>query len=211
MARIQGGHVLNVTFYRRPTKLLEGAELDRKTRDAEWSTLMRAALAGDEAAYRKLLDNLSRFLRGVVRRGFAGVGIARDDVEDVVQDVLLAIHLKRHTWDPAMPLGPWVLAIARNKMIDGLRRRGRRPEVAIDLQQFDIEGEDQQASIDAHDVQRVLSGLSERNRDIVQSISIDGHSARDVADRLGMTEVAVRVALHRSLKTLADTYQEKVE
>jgi RNA polymerase sigma-70 factor (ECF subfamily) len=172
---------------------------------------MRAAIAGDEAAYRKLLADLSRLLRGVVRRGFAGVGVARDDVEDVVQDVLLAIHLKRHTWDPTMPLGPWVLAIARNKMIDDLRRRGRRPEVAIDLQQFDIEGEDQQASIDAHDVDRVLSGLSVRNRDIVRSISLDGHSARDVADRLGMTEVAVRVALHRSLKTLADTYQEKAE
>lgn len=173
--------------------------------------LMRAAIAGDEAAYRVLLEKLSQLLRGIVRRGFAGVGVARDDVEDVVQDVLLAIHLKRHTWDPAMPLGPWVLAIARNKMIDGLRRRGRRPEIAIDLQQFDIEGEDPQASIDAYDVQRVLSGLSDRNRDIVQSISIDGHSARDVADRLGMTEVAVRVALHRSLKSLADTYQEKAE
>jgi RNA polymerase sigma-70 factor (ECF subfamily) len=110
-----------------------------------------------------------------------------------------------------MPLGPWVLAITRNKMIDGLRRRGRRPEIAIDLQQFDIEGEDPQASIDAYDVQRVLSSLSDRNRDIVQSISIDGHSARDVADRLGMTEVAVRVALHRSLKSLADMYQEKAE
>lgn len=146
-----------------------------------------------------------------MRRGFAGVGVARDDVEDVVQDVLLAIHLKRHTWDPAMPLGPWVLAIARNKMIDDLRRRGRRHEVAIDLTQFDIEGEDQQASIDAHDVARVLSRLSDRNRDIVRSISIDGHSAREVADRLGLTEVAVRVALHRSLKALADTYQEKVE
>ncbi len=181
----------------------------RKARDAEWSELMRTAIAGDEAAYRKLLAELSRLLRGVVRRGFAGVGVARDDVEDVVQDVLLAVHLKRHTWDPAMPLGPWVLAIARNKMIDDLRRRGRRPEVALDLSQFDIEGEDQQASIDAHDVDRVLNGLSDRNRDIVRSISIDGHSARDVADRLGMTEVAVRVALHRSLKTLADTYQEK--
>ncbi|HVZ03745.1 sigma-70 family RNA polymerase sigma factor [Hyphomicrobium sp.] len=183
--------------------------MDRKARDAEWSELMRTAIAGDEAAYRKLLAELSRLLRGVVRRGFAGVGVARDDVEDVVQDVLLAVHLKRHTWDPAMPLGPWVLAIARNKMIDDLRRRGRRPEVALDLSQFDIEGEDQQASIDAHDVDRVLNGLSDRNRDIVRSISIDGHSARDVADRLGMTEVAVRVALHRSLKTLADTYQEK--
>jgi RNA polymerase sigma-70 factor (ECF subfamily) len=172
---------------------------------------MRAAIAGDEAAYRMLLADLSRLLRGVVRRGFAGVGVARDDVEDVVQEVLLAIHLKRHTWDPSMPLGPWVLAIARNKMIDDLRRRGRRPEVSIDLTQFDIEGEDQQASIDAHDVARVLNGLSQRNREIVQAISIDGHSARDVADRLGMTEVSVRVALHRSLKTLADTYQEKVQ
>jgi len=201
----------DVTFCRPQTKLLEGVDLDRKARDAEWSKLMRSAIAGDEAAYRVLLDGISQLLRGVVRRGFAGVGVARDDVEDVVQDVLLAIHLKRHTWDPAMPLGPWVLAIARNKMIDDLRRRGRRHEVAIDLTQFDIEGEDQQASIDAHDVTRVLSRLSDRNRDIVRSISIDGHSAREVADRLGLTEVAVRVALHRSLKTLADTYQEKAE
>jgi len=170
---------------------------------------MRAAIAGNEPAYRTLLEDLARLLRGAVRRGFAGVGVARDDVEDVVQDTLLAIHLKRHTWDAAMPLGPWVLAIARNKMIDDLRRRGRRPEVPIDLTQFDIEGDDQQASIDAQDVARILNGLTDRNRDIVQSISIDGHSARDVADRLGMTEVAVRVALHRSLKALADTYQEK--
>lgn len=108
-----------------------------------------------------------------------------------------------------MPLGPWVSAIARNKMIDDLRRRGRRPEVAVDLTEFDIEGEDQQSSIDARDVDRILDGLSDKNRDIVRSISIDGHSARDVAERLGMTEVAVRVALHRSLKALAETYQEK--
>jgi RNA polymerase sigma-70 factor (ECF subfamily) len=170
---------------------------------------MRAAIAGDEAAYRKLLADLSQALRGVVRRGFAGVGVPRDDVEDVVQDVLLAIHLKRHTWDKAMPLGPWVLAIARNKMIDDLRRRGRRPEFPVDLSAFEIEGEDQQASIDASDVARVLKGLPEKSREIVRSISIDGHSARDVAERLGMTEVAVRVALHRSLKALAETYQEK--
>jgi RNA polymerase sigma-70 factor (ECF subfamily) len=189
--------------------LLEGVVLDRKAQDAEWSKLMRAAIAGDEAAYRKLLADLSHVLRGVVRRGFAGVGVARDDVEEVVQDVLLAIHLKRHTWDTGLPLGPWVLAIARNKMVDALRRRGRRPEVSVDFTQIDFAGEDQQAAIDAHDVTRVLNGLPERNREIVKAISIDGHSARDVAARFGMTEIAVRVALHRSLKTLAETYQEK--
>jgi len=170
---------------------------------------MRAAIAGDEAAYRMLLADLSRALRGIVLRGFAGVGVPREDVEDLVQDALLAIHLKRHTWDKSMPLGPWVLAITRNKMIDDLRRRGRRPEIPVDLSEFEIEGEDQQASIDAHDVVRVLKGLPDKSREIVQAISIDGHSARDVAERLGMTEVAVRVALHRSLKTLAETYQEK--
>ncbi len=170
---------------------------------------MRAAIAGDQDAYRRLLSELSQVLRGVVRRGFAGVGVPRGDVEDVVQDVLLAIHLKRHTWDPSLPLGPWVMAIVRNKMIDDLRRRGRRPEVPVDLNDFEFEGEDQQASIDAHDVGRVLDRLSDKNRDIVRSISIDGQSARDVAMRLGMSEVAVRVALHRSLKSLAETYQEK--
>jgi RNA polymerase sigma-70 factor (ECF subfamily) len=172
---------------------------------------MKAANAGDTSAYRTLLADLSRVLRGVVRRGFGGVGVASGDVEDVVQDVLLAIHLKRHTWDPSLPLGPWVLAIARNKMIDDLRRRGRRPEVAVDLGDFEIEGDNQQSSIDAHDVARVLNGLPDRNRDIVQAISIDGHTARDVAERLGMTEVAVRVALHRTLKALADTYREKAK
>ena len=59
-----------------------------------------------------------------------------------------------------MPLGPWVMAVARNKMIDDLRRRGRRPEVPVDLTEFDIEGEDQQAAIDANDLTRVLGSLS---------------------------------------------------
>jgi RNA polymerase sigma-70 factor (ECF subfamily) len=133
---------------------------------------MRAAIAGDEVAYHKLLSELSQVLRGIVRRGFAGVGVPRDDVEDVVQDVLLAIHLKRHTWDQTMPLGPWVSAISRNKMIDDLRRRGRRPEVSVDLTEFDIEGGDQQSSIDARDVERILKGLSAKNSDIVRSISM---------------------------------------
>lgn len=170
---------------------------------------MRAALAGDEQAYRGLLSELSRALRGLVRKGFSGVGVPRDDVEDVVQDVLLAIHLKRHTWDTEKPLGPWVIAIARNKMIDDLRRRGRRQEVSADLLEEYLEAEDKGSGLDAHDVALVLGKLSERNREIVRAVSIEGHSAREVADRLNMSEVAVRVALHRSLKTLADTYQEK--
>jgi RNA polymerase sigma-70 factor (ECF subfamily) len=167
---------------------------------------MRAAIGGNETAYRTLLKDLSRVLRKAVRRGLCGLGTSGNEVEDVVQDILLALHLKRHTWDASMPLTPWVMAVARNKIIDNLRRQRGRPEFALDLSDF--EGEDQQASIDAQDLARVLRRLPDRNRDVVRSMSIEGHSARDVAARLGMTEVGVRVVLHRSLKALADTYQE---
>lgn len=183
--------------------------MDRKARDAEWSQLMRAAIGGDETAYRRLLADLSRALRAIVRRGFGGVSAGPNEVEDVVQDVMLAIHLKRHTWDQGKPIGPWILAIARNKMIDDLRRKGRRTEVPIDGMLDVLEAGGHEDAIHAHDVTRVLSSLNGRNREIVQSISIDGHTAQDVAARLGMTEVAVRVSLHRSLKALAQTYAEK--
>lgn len=169
---------------------------------------MRKAIAGDDVAYRRLLSELSTALRMIVRRGFSGVSAAPSEVEDVVQEVLLAIHLKRHTWDANQPITPWVMAISRNKMIDDLRRKGRRGEVPIDGMIDMLESGGHEDAIHAHDVTRVLTGLNGRNREIVQAISIDGHTAHDVAKRLGMTEVAVRVALHRSLKALADTYRE---
>jgi RNA polymerase sigma-70 factor (ECF subfamily) len=94
---------------------------------------MRAAIVGNETAYRKLLEDLSRILRKLVRRELGGLGASGNDVEDVVHDILLAIHLKRHTWDSSMSLTSWVTAVARNKIIDNLRRQGRRPEVALDV------------------------------------------------------------------------------
>ena len=73
-------------------------------REEEWAAWMRAAIGGDEAAYRMLLQALSSGLRAMVRRGFAQAGAPQGDVEDVVQETLLALHLKRNTWDPSQPL-----------------------------------------------------------------------------------------------------------
>ena len=97
----------------------------------EWTRLMRLSLEGDDAAYARVLSELAAFLRRTVRQGFARSGIGPEEVEDVVQETLLAIHLKRHTWDPAQPLVPWVRAVATNKLIDNLRRRGRHVHVQI--------------------------------------------------------------------------------
>src|SRR6202047_914207 len=93
---------------------------------------MRLANSGDTAAYHRLLKAVTPVLRAAARNGLARAGQPVDQSEDIVQDILLAVHLKRHTWDANAPFAPWLFAIARNKLIDALRRRGRRIFVNID-------------------------------------------------------------------------------
>src|SRR5580692_3350486 len=93
---------------------------------------MRSANAGDGVAYHRLLKSVTPVLRAAARRGLARAGQAVDQAEDIVQEILLAVHLKRHTWDADAPFAPWLFAIARNKLIDALRRRGRRVFVNVD-------------------------------------------------------------------------------
>jgi RNA polymerase sigma-70 factor (ECF subfamily) len=177
-------------------------------REEAWAALMRAGMDGDAQAYRQLLDELSHSLRAATRRGFAQAGAALNDVEDVVQETLLAIHLKRHTWNSDQPLGPWVRAIARHKLIDTLRRRGRRIEVPIDVVMDFLAADEPPSDLDRQDAERLVNGLRGRQQLIVRAISIEGQSIREVAERLDMNEGAVRVALHRGLKALAAMHRK---
>ena len=172
-------------------------------RDSQLTALMRAANRGDAAAYRRVLEALAPILRGLVNRGFSRYGVGTEEVEDVVQETLLALHLKRQTWDDRQPLLPWVRAIAHNKLVDSLRRRGRHVHVPIEDVSERLSVDEQPAAMSSVDAERVLSRLDGRQRDIVLAISVEGASARDVANRFGMTEGAVRVTLHRALKALA--------
>ena len=146
-------------------------------RDRIWAEWMRAANAGDEIAYRRLLEALAPVLRQIVRRGFTRSGFGNGDVEDVVQETLLAIHLKRQTWDDVeLPIDDF-----------------------LDVLPAEIPSE----SLSSRDAERLLSVLSGRQRDVVRAISIEGMSAREAADRFRISEGAVRVALHRGLSALA--------
>jgi RNA polymerase sigma-70 factor (ECF subfamily) len=99
-------------------------------------------------------------------------------------------------------LGPWVNAIARHKIIDAMRRRGgRRADPIEDYQDF-LAAPVEEDPHDLSDAKRLIEALPPRQRDIVQSISLNGQSIAATAARLSMTEVAVRVALHRALKSL---------
>jgi RNA polymerase sigma factor (sigma-70 family) len=176
------------------------------SREEEWATLMRAAILGDADAYRRFLQSVTPHLRAIARSRCERAGVALSDAEDLVQEVLLAIHLKRGTWDTSRPIMPWISAILRNKVIDSLRRRGHH--ISVPIENIDtLEIKDGAGQLDPLDVERMLGRLKEQQRDIVRSISIDGMSIRETADRLHMTEGAVRVALHRALRMLATLYR----
>jgi RNA polymerase sigma-70 factor (ECF subfamily) len=126
----------------------------------------------------------------------------------VVQETLLAIHLKRQTWNEDEAITPWVTAIARHKLIDSLRRRGRHVELPIDDLIDVLPAEIATEGLSSRDAERLLSVLKGRQRDVVHAISIEGISAREAADRFGISEGAVRVALHRGLSALAVSYRD---
>jgi RNA polymerase sigma-70 factor (ECF subfamily) len=178
-----------------------------KERELEWASWMKAANAGDRVAYRRLLGALSAHLRAIVRRQAVAYALGAADVEDVVQETLLAIHLKRGTWDPGQPVGPWVAAIARNKTIDSLRRRGRRIDVPIDDFVDVLPADEKDEQLSPHEADRLLQALKGRQHDVVRAISLEGADIKETAARYGMSEGAVRVALHRGLASLAAAYR----
>jgi RNA polymerase sigma-70 factor (ECF subfamily) len=179
-----------------------------RERDDEWTGLMRSAIAGDSAAYHRLLKAVTPVLRAAARRGLARAGQPVDQSEDVVQDILLAVHLKRHTWDVSAPFAPWLFAIARNKLIDALRRRGRRIFVDIDDFAETLAGETPAETASASEVAAQLQTLPVRQREVLQSIAVDSASIKDTAAKFSMSEGAVRVALHRGLSSLTAKLRE---
>lgn len=172
-------------------------------REDEWTDLMRSANAGDNVAYHRLLKAVAPVLRAAARRGLARAGQSVDQAEDIVQDILFAVHLKRHTWDPNAPFAPWLFAIGRNKLIDALRRRGRRVFVNIDDFAETLPGEAAEETVPAGEIAVHLGGLPKGQRDVLQAIAVDSASIKETAAKLSMTEGAVRVALHRGLTGLA--------
>ena len=171
------------------------------TSEAELKTLMVAALEGDGRAYRALLGDLRVRLDGYfgrrLRRG-------SPEAEDLVQDTLIAIHGRRETFDRTQPLMPWAYAIARYKLIDHHRRSGRRVSVPLEDAAAELSVADESAAVHARsDVEKALAALPERTRLLVRGLKLEELSTAQVAERAGMSEGAVKVAMHRGLKAMA--------
>jgi len=165
-------------------------------------SLLLKGLDGDEAAYRQFLQATTTHLRAFLRRRLSRWP---DEVEDLVQESLLAIHNQRLTYDTSAPLTAWVYAIAKYKLIDWLRRHARRETLNDPL---DDENEIfTTADAEAHEAQRdlgkVLELLPEQQRAAILHTKVDGWSVRETALAMKISEANVKVAVHRGLKTLA--------
>lgn len=175
----------------------------------DWEQLLAVANAGDAQAYVRFLQAVAPMLRGLVRARGASLGEA--GCEDVVQEVMLAIHLKRHTWDQAAPVRPWLYAIARYKVVDAFRSRGRRIDLPIEDFVDVLPAVPDRDPTEAADMAKMIGMLDGRSGTIVRKIGLEGASMAETGAALSMSEGAVRVALHRALKTLAVLRERHIE
>jgi RNA polymerase sigma-70 factor (ECF subfamily) len=165
-------------------------------------SLLIRGLAGDATAYHIFLGELAAHLRSFLRRRLARLP---EEVEDLVQELLLAIHNQRHTYDPEQPLTAWAQAIARYKLIDLLRRRSRSDLLhdPLDEEEELFAAADAGAAEARYDMAKLLQELPDRQRLPILYVKIEGGSVADTAKRTGMSESAVKVGIHRGLKALA--------
>jgi RNA polymerase sigma-70 factor (ECF subfamily) len=163
---------------------------------------MVRGLAGDAAAYHAFLRELSAHVRAFLRGRLARLP---EEVEDLVQETLLAVHNQRHTYAVSEPLTAWVHAIARYKLVDLLRRRGRRDALNDPLdEELDVFAHSETEAADARrDIARLLERLPDRQRLPIIHMKLEGLSVVEVARITGMSESAVKVGVHRGLRALA--------
>lgn len=164
--------------------------------------LLVRGLAGDAHAYRSFLEKLGANLRAFFRRRLSRLP---EEVEDLVQETLLAVHNQRHTYDADQPLTAWVHAIARFKLVDLFRRRGRQDALNDPLDDASelLASTDMQADEARRDVRELLGRLPERQRLPILHVKLEGRSVVETSTLTGQSVSAVKVNIHRGLKALA--------
>ena len=167
---------------------------------------MIRSLEGDAAAHRQLLSTLSGHLRSYFARR---IGAGTSEVEDLVQETLLAVHLKRDSYDRALPFTPWAYAVARYKLIDHLRRRRRQVHVPLEDAGVLFAADDTDERAVHTDLDRLLERLPDRQRSLLEDVKLQGLSIEEAAKKRGVTAVSARVMLHRTLKWLHRAWHDE--
>ena len=184
-------------------------DIDRTdSREDRLRKLLIRGLAGEASAYHAFLQELSTHLRAFLRKRLISLP---DEVEDLLQESLLAVHNQRHTYEAGQPLTAWVHAIAKYKLIDLLRRRSKREKLndPLDDEMEVFSSADAAAAESRRDLARLLEQLPDRQRLPIVHMKLEGLSVAEAARATGMSESAVKVGVHRGLKALAAMIRNK--
>jgi RNA polymerase sigma-70 factor (ECF subfamily) len=174
--------------------------------EAQLGRLMVGAQSGSRDDYEALLTRVATLALAFVRRRTGDPPWC----DDVVQEVLLAVHRARHTYDPARPFAPWLYAIVHNRLIDMLRVQRRRLLRELDPETVQSRGAGPRQEQDAlsRDVRRAVAGLPDNQRQVIELLKFEDLSVREVAARLGMSETNVKVTAHRGYRALRQRIEE---
>lgn len=163
--------------------------------EADWSRWMAAAQAGDADAYRRVLAEAQAWLRRFFLRR-----LPPSMVDDAVQDTLLAVHEKRHTFNPSQKFGPWIAAIARYKWIDRLRAASRADDTPLD-DDLPVQDHEEQVTT-AHALERLLGQLKPAQAETIRLVKLRGLSIEEAARQTGQSATLVKVNIHRGLNRM---------
>jgi len=177
-------------------------------REAQLRVLLLRGMEGETSAYREFLAALAVHLRGFLRRRLAQ---RPEEAEDLLQEVLLAVHNARHTYHAEQPLTVWVQAIARYKLADHFRGHARRDALHDPL---DDDGElfaegDEESMSASRDLGKLLQQLPDKQRLPIVHVKVEGLSVEETAQLTGLSSSAVKVGIHRGLKALAGLIRGK--
>jgi len=161
--------------------------------------LMLAGLAGDAAAHARLLSAAANRLRGYFGRR---LGADAPDLEDLVQETLIAIHNRRDSYNPSLPFSAWLHAVARYKLIDHYRRAGVRAHVPLEDAEELAAADELEPALAASDVDRLLSHLPEKHRAAIRLTRLDGYSVDEASAMTGQSPSGIKIGVHRGMMRL---------
>ena len=182
-------------------------------REKRLSELFSRAQAGDRDAYQAFLEMIMELLTAYFRRSVGRGERDSPQVADLVQETMLAIHEKRATFDTRERFGPWMYAIARYKMIDFFRKYSRE-KPAGDWERLEatlVSVGDSESLATHEDLESLLGCLPEKQGRLLRRLKLEGRSVKDVSAEFGMTETALKVSVHRAMKTLKLRLREEME
>lgn len=169
-----------------------------ETREQRWCDLMHAAQAGDSDAYHRLLSELSDVIERYLRRHFGRLPFE----EDCIQDTLMNLHKARHTWSHKRAFGPWLFTIVRHTAIDAIRHSSRYHDALSAYADHQALDRIDACHSDAPEIGELLARLSDSQREILTLIKINGFTAREAGQRLGISTTAAKVRCHRAIAAL---------